>query len=94
LNHSLGTNHPWVKGILDYSNQGPGPIQSGDNHKTAKREWGQRRKTLNHKKNPENFLPRRTCTLTEYQTITKGQLLAQLVPVFGSKWFIENRWQI
>jgi hypothetical protein len=37
---NLGTNHPWVKGILNYSNQGPGPIQRGDNHKTAKMGWG------------------------------------------------------
>jgi hypothetical protein len=22
----LGLNHPWVKGILDYSNKGPGPL--------------------------------------------------------------------
>jgi hypothetical protein len=31
----LGTNHPWVKEILDYSNKGPGPLQMGDNHKNA-----------------------------------------------------------
>jgi hypothetical protein len=23
----LGTNHPWVKEILDYTNKGPGPLQ-------------------------------------------------------------------
>jgi hypothetical protein len=28
-----GTNHPWVKGILNYSNKGPGPLQRGDNYK-------------------------------------------------------------
>jgi hypothetical protein len=32
----LGINHPWVKGILNYSNKGPGPFQRGDNHKNAK----------------------------------------------------------
>jgi hypothetical protein len=32
----LGTNHAWVKGILYCSNKGPGPIQSGYNHKNAK----------------------------------------------------------
>jgi hypothetical protein len=29
-------NHPWVKGILNCSNKGPGPFQRGDNHKNAK----------------------------------------------------------
>jgi hypothetical protein len=29
----LGMNHPWVKGILNCSNRGPGPFQMGDNHK-------------------------------------------------------------
>jgi hypothetical protein len=32
----LGTNHPWVKEILDYTNKGPGPFQRGDNHKKCK----------------------------------------------------------
>jgi hypothetical protein len=32
----LGTNHPWVKEILNYTNKGPGPFQRGDNHKNAK----------------------------------------------------------
>jgi hypothetical protein len=47
----LGTNHPWVKEILVYTNKGPGPLQfgiqiysnegssplqRGDNHKNAK----------------------------------------------------------
>jgi hypothetical protein len=32
----LGTNHPSVKGIQNCSNQGPGPLQRGDNHKNAK----------------------------------------------------------
>jgi hypothetical protein len=31
-----GTNHPWVKEILDYTNKWPIPLQSGDNHKNAK----------------------------------------------------------
>jgi hypothetical protein len=26
-------------GILNYSNKGPGPLQRGDNHKTAKMGW-------------------------------------------------------
>jgi hypothetical protein len=29
----LGANHPWVKGILNCTNKGPGPLQRGDNHK-------------------------------------------------------------
>jgi hypothetical protein len=36
----LGTNHPWVKEILDYTNKGPGPLQREDNHKNAKMGWG------------------------------------------------------
>jgi hypothetical protein len=32
----LGTNHRWVKGILNYSNKGAGPLQRVDNHKDAK----------------------------------------------------------
>jgi hypothetical protein len=35
-----GTNHPWVKGILNCSNKGPGPLQRGDNYKNAKMGWG------------------------------------------------------
>jgi hypothetical protein len=35
----LGTNRPWVKGILNYSNKGPGPFQREDNHKNAKMGW-------------------------------------------------------
>jgi hypothetical protein len=30
----LGTNHPWVKGIKNFTNKGPSPLQRGDNHKT------------------------------------------------------------
>jgi hypothetical protein len=33
----LGTNHPLVKGILNCSNKGPGPLQRGYNHKMG---WG------------------------------------------------------
>jgi hypothetical protein len=32
----LGINHIWVKGILNYSNKGPGLLQRGDNLKNAK----------------------------------------------------------
>jgi hypothetical protein len=35
----LGTNHPLVTGMLNCSNKGPGPLQSGDNHKNAKMGW-------------------------------------------------------
>jgi hypothetical protein len=31
----LGINHPWVKGILNCSNKGPGPLQRGDNCKNG-----------------------------------------------------------
>jgi hypothetical protein len=34
----LGTNHPWVKGILNCSNKGPCPLR-GDNYKNAKMGW-------------------------------------------------------
>jgi hypothetical protein len=33
----LGINHPYVKGILNCSNKGPGPLQRGNNHKM---KWG------------------------------------------------------
>jgi hypothetical protein len=36
----LGKNHPWVMGILNYANKGPGPLQRGDNHKIANMGWG------------------------------------------------------
>jgi hypothetical protein len=32
----LGTNHSLVKAILNCSNEGPGLLQRGDNHKNAK----------------------------------------------------------
>jgi hypothetical protein len=32
----FGINHHWVKGILNSSNKGPGPLQKGDNHENAK----------------------------------------------------------
>jgi hypothetical protein len=32
----LGTNHPWISGFLNCSNEGPGPLQRKDNHKIAK----------------------------------------------------------
>jgi hypothetical protein len=32
----LSINHPWVKGTLNFSNKGPGPLQRGDNHRNAK----------------------------------------------------------
>jgi hypothetical protein len=32
----LDANHPWVNGILNCTNEGPGPLQRGDNHKNAK----------------------------------------------------------
>jgi hypothetical protein len=35
----LGTNHPWVNGILHCSNKGPGPLQRGDNYKNAEMGW-------------------------------------------------------
>jgi hypothetical protein len=31
----LGTNHPWVNGILNCSNKGPVPLHRGDNHKNG-----------------------------------------------------------
>jgi hypothetical protein len=36
----LGTNYPLVMGILNYSNQGPGPFRRGDNYKNATMGWG------------------------------------------------------
>jgi hypothetical protein len=36
----LGINHPLVKGILNSSNKGPGPLQREDNLKNAKNWLG------------------------------------------------------
>jgi hypothetical protein len=36
ISFKLGTNYPWVKGILTCLNKGPGPHQRGDN----KKKWG------------------------------------------------------
>jgi hypothetical protein len=36
----LGINHPWVMGILNSSNKGPGPPQREDDYKNAKMGWG------------------------------------------------------
>jgi hypothetical protein len=36
----LGTNHVWIKGILNCSNKGPDPLQRGDIFKNAKMGWG------------------------------------------------------
>jgi hypothetical protein len=36
----LSINHSWVKGILNCSNKGPGPLQRGDNYKISKMVWG------------------------------------------------------
>jgi hypothetical protein len=35
----LNINHSWVKGILNCSNKGPGPLQRGYNLKNAKMGW-------------------------------------------------------
>jgi hypothetical protein len=37
----VDTNHPWVKGILNFSNKGPGPLQRRDNNKNTNMGWGQ-----------------------------------------------------
>jgi hypothetical protein len=40
ISMKLDTNYAWVKGILNCSNKGPGPVQKGNNHKNAKMGWG------------------------------------------------------
>jgi hypothetical protein len=35
-----GINLPWVKKILNCSNNGPGPLQWGDNLKKKMQKWG------------------------------------------------------
>jgi hypothetical protein len=32
ISTKLGINYPWVKGILNCSNERPGPLQRGDNN--------------------------------------------------------------
>jgi hypothetical protein len=39
-NFKHGTNHHWVKGILNCSNKGSDPLQRRNNHKNAKMRWG------------------------------------------------------
>jgi hypothetical protein len=36
ISMKLSINHAWVKGILNCSNKGPGPLQRVDNYKIAK----------------------------------------------------------
>jgi hypothetical protein len=35
----LGTNHPLLKRIQVCSNKGPGPLQTGDNHRNVRKGW-------------------------------------------------------
>ena len=37
---NLGTNHCWVKEILNCSNKGSVPLQRGDNYENIKMGWG------------------------------------------------------
>jgi hypothetical protein len=46
ISFKLGTNHPYVTGIINYSNKGPGLLQRGDNHKNAKMGWAGSLKNL------------------------------------------------
>jgi hypothetical protein len=49
----LGTNYPWVKGILNYSNKGPGLLQRGDNYKNVKMGWSHLRIFFSRTTEPE-----------------------------------------
>jgi hypothetical protein len=49
----LGIHHAWVKGILNYSNKGPGPLQRGDNLKNAKVGWGHSKIFFSRTSEPE-----------------------------------------
>jgi hypothetical protein len=40
ISMKFGTNHPWVKGIQNCTNKGPGPLQRGNNHKNTNKGWG------------------------------------------------------
>ena len=39
ISTKLGTKHPWVKGNLVYTNEGPCPFPREENHKIAKIRW-------------------------------------------------------
>jgi hypothetical protein len=39
ISMKLSINHALVKGIPNYLNKGPGPLQRGDNYKIAKMVW-------------------------------------------------------
>jgi hypothetical protein len=49
----LGINHPWVQGILNCSNKGPGPLQREDNYKIAKMGWGHLKAFFSRTTEPE-----------------------------------------
>jgi hypothetical protein len=40
ISMKLNSNHPSVKGVLNYSNEGPTPLQRGDNYKNVQMGWG------------------------------------------------------
>jgi hypothetical protein len=52
----LGTNYPWIKGILNCSYQGPGPLQRGDNYKNAKMGCGHLKIIFSRTTEPEELI--------------------------------------
>jgi hypothetical protein len=51
----LRTSHHYVKGIHNYSNKGPGPVQRGDNYKNVNISWGHIKIFLSRTSMPENL---------------------------------------
>jgi hypothetical protein len=49
----LNANHPWVKGILNCTDNGPDPLQRGDNHKNTKMGWGRLKVFFSRTTEPE-----------------------------------------
>jgi hypothetical protein len=49
----LRANHPWLKGILNCTDKGPGPLQRGDNCKNAKMVCGRLRIFFSRTSGPE-----------------------------------------
>jgi hypothetical protein len=74
----LGRNHPWVKGIRNSSNKGPGPLERGDNHKNAK--FGE----VSEKVSPRERLSQNSLDLHEsFLTMYRFKLVQIMVPEVG-----------
>jgi hypothetical protein len=56
ISSKLGINHSWVKGTLNCSNKGLGPLQRGDNFKNAKMGLGHLKIFFSRTTEPESII--------------------------------------